>query len=265
MTPRAFVQDLGDRLVVVNAFPERRNPLSPELYAAILDATARAGAEDRITSVILWGQGGFFCAGGDLNVLSERSTLSEAERRGHIDALHAVIHALRDCPKPVIAAVDGGAAGAGVSLAFACDFILAAEDAWFTAAYVKAGLVPDGGLTGTLSDALPRAVVARMTLLGEPVAAQRLFDLGAVSDLAPPSGSRAAALALADRIAAGPGVAMQRIKRLLSTARHVDLPTQMNHERDAMAAALGSEEASEGIRAFLEKRRPDFKSLRARP
>ncbi|PIL13621.1 hypothetical protein P775_27045 [Puniceibacterium antarcticum] len=256
MTKRAYVEDLGDRLLVVNAYPERRNPLSADLYAAILDATAQAGAAARITSVTLWGRGGFFCAGGDLNTLSERREMSEAERRARIEELHAVIRSIRDCPKPVIAAVDGGAAGAGVSLAFACDFILAAEDAKFTAAYVKAGLVPDGGLTSTLSDALPRALVAQMTLLGEPVTAQRLFDLGAVTGLTPPLASREDAMDLGNRIASGPGGTMTAIKALLGTARHVDLATQMDHERNAMAAALGSAEAEEGMNAFLNKRPP---------
>ncbi|SNR27480.1 oxepin-CoA hydrolase, alternative type [Puniceibacterium sediminis] len=264
MTKRAYVEDLGDRLVVVNSFPERRNPLGPDLYTAILEATGRAATEARITSVTLWGTGGFFCAGGDLNTLSERRNLSLDELGEQIEELHDVIRSLRTCPKPVIAAVDGGAAGAGVSLAFACDFILAAEDAKFTAAYVSAGLVPDGGLTSTLSDALPRAMVARMTLLGEPVAATRLYDLGAVYDVTPPLGTREAALALGDRIAAGPTVTIARIKALLGTARHVDLKTQMDHERDAMAVALGSDEAREGMGAFLEKRRPDFKTLRER-
>lgn len=257
----ARVEDEGDRLLVVASNAARRNALSPDFYAALGDGLARA-AEPRIGAVIVHGAGGYFCAGGDLRSLRERRGLPFDERRARIETLHDLVRAIRACPVPVIAAVDGGAAGAGVSIAFACDLVVAASDATFSAAYVKAGLVPDGGLTATLAAHLPRPMLMRMALFGEPVEATRLRDLGAVSAICEPGGALAAANALADRLLAGPPEATARIKALVRAAYATPPDAQMDAERDAMAAALGGAEAGEGIDAFLNKRRPDFAARR---
>ncbi|WP_212523480.1 enoyl-CoA hydratase family protein [Actibacterium sp. MT2.3-13A] len=260
--PLARIEDLGDCLVVVNDNIARRNALTPDLYDALGTALARAGEEARIASVILWGAGGFICSGGDLTQLARRRELPRAARLERIEALHDLVRAIAACPKPVIAAVEGGAAGAGASLAFACDLIVAAETAQISAAYVRAGLVPDGGLTASLSALLPRALVSEMLLLGAPVPARRLHDLGAINALTPEGGAREAAMTLAGRIAAGPSGAQGAIKGLLATARSQGLAAQLDRERDAMADAVAGDEAGEGIGAFLEKRRPDFARLR---
>lgn len=257
----AYIEDLGDRLVVVNANNSRRNALSEEYYS-VLGAALKQAAEPRITSVVLWGEG-FFCAGGDLNLLAKRGGLTEEQRRGRIDELHDLIRAIRNCPKPVIAAVEGGAAGAGASLAFACDFIIAAEGSKFTAAYVKAGLVPDAGLSASLSALLPRAMVSEMLLLGQPVAAERLAELAAINAVVQAGQTRAQALALADKIAAGPSIAQGRIKTMINAAHDNSFNAQLDHERDAMATAIVAPEAQEGINSFLNKRQPDFIKLRA--
>lgn len=261
--PLARCDDLGDRLVVAAANPARRNVLSPEYYAVLLDALAVAAREPRIASVILHGEGGFFCAGGDLRLLAKRRELPVHERRERIEALHDVVRGILDCPVPVIAAVDGGAAGAGVSIAFACDLVVAAEDAGFTLAYVKAGLVPDGGATATLARHVPRATLMRMALLGERVPATRLFELGAIAALAPPGEAFAIASGLADRLADGPAAAQAGIKALVNAGRDGDVRAQLDRERDAMAEAIAGPEAAEGIEAFVHKRAADFRSLRA--
>jgi len=165
------LERLADRIVIHNR-AQKRGALSPEFYAAIREATMTAEGED-VRSILLTG-GLFFCAGGDLDTLATRSHLPETERREKIEVLHDVIRAMRDAPVPLIAAVEGGAAGAGLSLVLACDFVVAARDAAFTAAYVKAGLTPDGGLTWALARSLPHQMAARMCLLGEPVSAVRL-------------------------------------------------------------------------------------------
>lgn len=260
--PLARREDRGDRLVVVAANPARRNVLSPAYYAVLLDALAAAAREPRIASVILRGEGGFFCAGGDLRLLATRRELPEAERRMHIEALHDVVRSILDCPVPVIAAVDGGAAGAGVSIAFACDFVVAAEGAAFTLAYVKAGLVPDGGATATLARHVPRATLARMALLGDPASATRLFELGAIAALAPPGRAFEVASGIADRLADGPRVTQGRIKALLNASDEGGVRAQLDRERDAMAEAVAGAEAAEGIAAFVEKRAADFRALR---
>lgn len=260
--PLAYVEDLGDRLVVVNDNASRRNALSPGLYDALGTALARAAREPRIASVILWGAGGFFCSGGDLTQLARRRELPREARLARIEELHDLIRAITGCPKPVIAAIEGGAAGAGASLAFACDLIVASETAQISAAYVRAGLVPDGGLTASLSALLPRALVSEMLLLGAPVPARRLHELGAVNVLTAEGEAREAAMKLADRLAAGPSGAQGTIKGLLATARSQGLAAQLDDERDAMADAVAGDEAAEGIGAFLQKRRPDFRRLR---
>jgi len=254
---RARLDDRGDRLVVVNMNAKRRGALSPDLYAAITQAVEQA-AQPRIRAVILTSEGGFFCAGGDLNVLIERQGMAEDERRAQIEKLHDRIRALRACPVPVIAAIEGGAAGAGLSLALACDLIVAARDAQFTAAYVKAGLVPDGGLTASLARSLPRPLAMEMCLLGRPVGADRMAALGAVNLLTEPGEAEAAAQGLADTLARGPRDTQGAIRRMVASAYDLPEAEQLSRERDAMARATGSPEAAEGIAAFLDKRRPDW-------
>ena len=253
----ARVDDLGDRLVIVNMNASRRGALSPDLYAAIGDAMAKA-ADPRIRAVLITSEGGFFCAGGDLNVLIERRSLSEPDRRDKVDLLHDLVRAIRACPVPVIASVEGGAAGAGLSLALACDLIVAAEGAKFTAAYVRAGLVPDGGLTASLSRTLPRPLAMEMCLLARPVTAERMADLGAVNTVVPAGQADAHAQLLADALALGPRDAQSVIRGLVASAYETTEAAQLDAERNAMARAAGGPEAAEGIAAFLEKRKPEF-------
>ena len=253
----ARIEDKGDRLIVWNGNTEKRGALSPELYACIEQATTQA-QEERIRAVILTSEGRFFCAGGDLNVLIARRGLPEEERRGKVDQLHALVRGMRACPVPILAAVEGGAAGAGLSLALACDLIVASEEAQFTAAYVKAGLVPDGGLTSALSRLIPRALAMEMCLMGRPVMAARFHDLGAINRICTAGRAFDEAMAIADALAQGPRQAQGVIRGLVASAYEAQEAVQLDAERDAMAAAAGGDEAAEGIAAFLEKRKPSY-------
>jgi 2-(1,2-epoxy-1,2-dihydrophenyl)acetyl-CoA isomerase len=253
----ARIEDKGDRIIVWNGNAHKRGALSPELYACITQAVELA-AEPRVRAVILTSEGDFFCAGGDLNVLIARRDLPEDERRGKIDELHDVVRAIRGCPVPVIAAVEGGAAGAGLSFALACDLIVAAKGAKFTAAYVKAGLVPDGGLTASLARALPRQLAMEMCLLALPVTVDRMHDLGVVNALSAPGAAMHGAMAYADRLAQGPRQAQSVIRGLVAQGYDVTEADQLDAERNAMAHAAGADEAAEGIAAFLEKRKPNY-------
>ncbi|MGC3938651.1 oxepin-CoA hydrolase, alternative type [Roseobacter sp. EG26] len=255
----ARVEDRGDRLIIWNGNAARRGALSPELYAALAEAM-RLAEEPRVRAVILTSEGDFFCAGGDLNVLIERRKLSEAARRAKVDDLHDLIRALRACPVPLIAAIEGGAAGAGLSLALACDLIIAAAGAKFTAAYVKAGLVPDAGLTASMARCLPRPLAMEMCLLGQPVSAERMGALGVVNEVAAPGEALACAMVLADSLAQGPRDAQRVIRALVADSYETPQAQQLDAERDAMARAAGGVEAAEGITAFLEKRAPEFGS-----
>ncbi|MBB5514172.1 enoyl-CoA hydratase/carnithine racemase [Rubricella aquisinus] len=252
----------GASLIVTNHNTARRNALSPDYYATLALALEDAASDPGIACLILTGAGDFFCAGGDLNLLRERRTLPEAERRARVDQLHDLIRGIRSCPKPVMAAVEGGAAGAGMSLAFAADLIVASREARFTAAYVKAGLTPDGGLTHALLTRLPRPMVAEALLFGTPIPAERLYALGAINRLCNPGDALATACALADTLATGAGGAQATIKSLMTSAAHTDPATHLDHERDAMAHAVTSPDGIEGIDAFLGKRPADFRKTR---
>lgn len=253
----------GATLIVTNRNTKRRNALSPEYYTVLGDALWDAASDARIAAVILTGAGGFFCSGGDLNLLKDRRALPEPERRARVDQLHDLIRAIRTCPKPIIAAVEGGAAGAGMSIAFAADMIVAAEGATFTAAYVKAGVTPDGGLTHAMLNRLPRPLVAEAMLLGQPMLAEWLFALGAINRLCPPGAALTTAKTIAETIANGAPGAQAAIKALINSAGETDAATHLDHERDAMARAVTSPDGIEGIDTFLEKRTPDFRKLRS--
>lgn len=254
----ARLEDHGDRLEVVNLNIRAKGALSPDLYECITRACKHA-EDSRITSVVLRSEGGFFCAGGNLNLLRDRVSLSPEERRAEVEKLHDVIRAIRKCPVPVIAAVDGGAAGAGMSLALACDFIVAEEDANFTASYVNAGLVPDGGLTVALAAGLPRQLANEVCILGRPVSARRLYDLGVVNCVVPQGNVLDKVGCIAAVLSRGPREARSAVKTLVDQAYDQNNSDQMDREADAMAAAVVKDEAREGIGAFLEKRQPHFR------
>lgn len=254
----AYFEDLGDRLVIYNANVANRNAITLELYDVISKALGLASETDRIKSVIFTGAGSFFCAGGDLNRIRTRRFEPLEDRKAHIESLHDIVRKFRSCPKPVIAAVEGGAAGAGVSLAYACDFVVAGKDARFTVSYVRVGLTPDGGITHRLMKMLPRPLVNELCLFAEPIAAQRLYELGALNRLSEPGDAMSQASEIADRLATSPTSALSRIKQLLNEAEHSTFAEQMDLERDHMAAAVAEAPAVEGITAFFDKRKPDF-------
>jgi len=253
----ARLEDAGDRLIIWNGNTDKRGAISPELYACILEACDLA-SERRIRAIVLTSEGPFFCAGGDLNQLIKSQGMPADQRSARIDGLHDVIRAMRACPVPIIAAVEGGAAGAGLSFALACDIIVAAKGAKFVAAYVKAGLVPDGGLTAHLARTLPRQLSMEICLLAQPVLAEQMAHHGVVNSLTEIGGAMEAARGYADRFAAGPRDAQAAIRKMVANAYDVTEATQLDHERDAMGHATGAPEAAEGIAAFLEKRSPNY-------
>jgi len=246
-------------VVLWNTDTRARNALSPAYYDGMIRELQAAADDPSVAAVVLAGEGGYFCSGGNLNLLKERRAMTMAQRYASINRLHAIIRAIHECPKPVISAIEGGAAGAGLSIALVCDMVVSASDATFSLAYVKAGLVPDGGITHTLLQNLPRATVTRMALLGDAMTARRLHDLGAITELTEPGAALDTTCALAERLAAGPERAIATIKHLLNEARSATLHEQLEAERKAIGAALGGEEAAIGIAAFLDKKKPVFR------
>ena len=263
MSDAVLVRREGAVLLLVNNNPAARNAITPGFYEGLTAGLAQADADPGIGAVVLTGAGGFFCAGGDLNSLATRRKLPPAGRRERIEALHDTIRAIRDCGKPVIAAVEGGAAGAGVSYALACDMLVMARDAYLSVAYVKAGLSPDAGATAFLSKLVSRQLLTELCLTGDRIGATRLDALGVVNRLADAGRAEAEAIELAARIAQGPARAMGRIKTLCRQAPDNSLEEQLELEARHMVDSLGDAEAGEGIAAFFDKRKPDFAALRA--
>jgi enoyl-CoA hydratase/carnithine racemase len=176
-----------------------------------------------------------------------------------IDNLHGWIEAIRDCPKPVIAAVEGAAAGAGFSLALACDMIVAGASAKFVMAYVKVGLTPDGGGSWFLAQALPRQLVSEVLIEGKPVLSPRLHELGVVNKVVADGSALDTALAWCDDLVALSPNAVERIKSLVRDAQGNSLAQHFEAEKHNFVESLHHRDALEGISAFLEKRKPHYK------
>lgn len=253
-----FVEQKGRVRILTMNNPGKRNALSEGLYVGLSRQLAEVKNDPNTGAIILTGADGFFCSGGDLNKLATRKDYPIEERRRLLEGLHEVIREISAYDKPVIAAVEGGAAGAGFSLALACDMIVAAKNVRFSAAYVKVALSPDGGLTTFLAQALPRQLMTELCLTGEPIYAERLYNLGLVNRLTEENMVQKTALELAQSIATGPTESMATIKKLCRTAYERGLHAQLEAEADSMVLAQESVEAAEGIQAFLNKRKPDF-------
>ena len=246
-------------LILTISNPGAKNALHPDMYAAAIETLSTAERDNSIRAVVLTGADNFFCAGGNLKRLLENRSKPKSVQADSIDNLHGWIDALRDCPKPVIAAVDGVAAGAGFSLALACDMIVAGASAKFVMAYVKVGLTPDGGASWFLSQSLPRQLATEILIEGKPVLAPRLYDLGVVNRVVTDGTALDAALAWADELADQSPNSVERIKALVRDARHNSLSQHFEIEKQNFVESLHHRDGLEGISAFLEKRKPHYK------
>ena len=238
--------------------PGFKNALSPEMYAAGIEALGAFETNPDIRSVIITGEGAAFCAGGNLQRLAENRQQNKAVQAQSIDGLHSWIEAIRTYPKPVIAAVEGAAAGAGFSLALACDFCVAADDTIFVMSYSTVGLSPDGGASWALARSLPRQLANQLLMLAERITAQRLHDFGLVNEVCASGNALQSALALAERLNMRAGNAMSSIKELVNDAATNTLSQQLQQEKGHFVDNLHHANSLEGIQAFLDKRPPFF-------
>ena len=245
-------------LVLTMSEPATRNALSEQLYAAGGEALTVAESDPRVRAIVLRGDGDVFSAGGNVVGLAERRRADPSVQMQTLDRFHEFVEAIRACPKPVIAAVEGAATGGAFSLALACDLIVAAEDARFILSHARLGLSPDGGGTWQLAQMLPRPLALQLVWLAEPVTAQQLNALGLVNWLAPKGGALAQALVVAGRLAALAPGAVASGKELVNQARQQSLGEQLRLERDHFLENLYGADAGEGLQAFLDKRAPSF-------
>ena len=244
-------------LEIVN--PAQRNALTPEVSRGLARALRVADDDEGVGAIVLRGAGEHFCAGGNVKALAEmRATRPREAIFERISAINELARALRGIGKPVIAAVEGHAAGAGFSIAIGCDLIVAAENAVFTMSYVRIGVNPDGGGTWSLARALPPQLAMELTLTARPASAALLAAHGVVNRVVAPGAARTAALEWAAEISQGATRAIARAKRLLADAPCRPLGEQLEREREGFAEGMYGPEGGEGFAAFLEKRKPRF-------
>jgi enoyl-CoA hydratase/carnithine racemase len=258
MPSELLTERRGKTLVLTISDPPTRNTLSAQVIAAGIEALGVAEANPEIRAVIVQGAGANFCAGGNVQGLIERRAAGEAAQRRMLEHLHHWIETMASYPKPLIAAVEGAAAGAGFSLALACDLVVAAADARFVMSHAKLGLPPDGGATARLVEALPPALVKQMLWLAEPVPAASLHERGLVALVSLPGSALADALILAERLASLAPGAVASVKELVAQAPRRSLAEQLGAERDHFIANLFGADGGEGLQAFVEKRPPRF-------
>lgn len=234
--------------------PDALNALTAGLRGELLAALKEAARDETVRAVVLTGAGRAFCAGADL-----RGGSAEREfRRVLTTEYNPLVRAIRDLEKPVVAAVNGVAAGAGVSLALAADLVVAAADARFVPAFGRIGLVPDSGLTRTLVRALGRHRAAAILFLGDPLAAEEARVAGLVSRVVPAEQLGDEAAALARRLAEGPTRAIGLTKRLINHAEDVTLAESLAAEAALQDVAGRTADHAEGVAAFGERREPRF-------
>lgn len=241
---------------------ESLNALNPAMVDALRAATCQVAEDVRVRAVVVRGAGDHFMAGGDLKWFREQSVLPERVRRERfstlIEGVHAAVLEIKRMDKPVIAAVQGAIAGFGVSLMLACDLVVAADNSYFTLAYSSIALSPDGGATWSLPRHVGLKRAMEIALLGERFDASRALELGLVNRLVDGAQLDAETRKLAQRLAAGPGLALARTKELLNSstgALQDSFEAQLLAEQRAFVDCAAHPDFAEGLAAFFEKRR----------
>jgi enoyl-CoA hydratase/carnithine racemase len=243
----------GTAVVTIDR-PERRNALNLEVKGLIADAVDALIADDTVDVIVLTGAGGCFVAGTDL---AEMATMTP---QTHVVlGTDRVFNVLRHCPKILIAAVEGYALGGGCELALCCDLIIAGEDAAFGQPEIRVGIMPGAGGSQRLLRAIGKYRAMKLMLTGEPVRAPDALAMGMISEVAPKGAALDRALALAETILAMPPLAVRAIKEVVTLGQDAPLETALSLERKAFTMLFDTADQKEGMRAFLEKRKPTYR------
>ncbi len=238
--------------------PESLNSWNEELGEHLRDALATCASDDSVRAVMITGAGRAFSSGADLR--EHRADSDGAPDLGvRLGELYnPSILAVREMGKPVLASVNGAAAGIGCALALACDLVIAAESSFFLLAFVNIGLVPDGGATATVAARIGASRAAEMAMLGERVPASQALEWGLINRVVPDAELESASAELLARLAGGPTLAYRRIKELLNRSSYPHLAEQLDAEAAAQREQGHSTDFIEGVIAFSEKRPPRF-------
>ncbi|WP_310964302.1 enoyl-CoA hydratase [Nocardioides terrisoli] len=235
--------------------PDQFNALTGEMVVALVDRLHRATAEEAVRVVLVTGTGAAFSAGADL----EGADPAAKYDAGSVDGAAVMVDAVIGCDKPVVCGLNGVAAGVGMSLALACDLVVATESAALTLAFARVGLMPDGGATATLAASVGRARAMRLALTSDMLSAAEAYDAGLVTHVFPDTEYADQLERILQRLASGPPLAFAATKRAINAATLDRLSEAHAQERRGQSVLLRTKDAGEGMRAFLEKRRPDFR------
>ena len=249
----------GIALLVMNR-PDRMNALNNELATALNGTLTRIAADDSVRVVVLTGAGRAFCAGGDLGVIGKgREANNSKELEPILRAGMGAVLKIRTMPQPVIAAVNGAAAGAGMNVALAADIRISAEEAMFGQNFAKVGLFPDYGGTYFLPELVGPSKAAEMFYTGDMINAQTALSLGLVNKVVSAAQLEVEVRTLAQKIAAGPPLAVQAVKKVLFADEKAALEKALEAEVEHQMKCFASEDCLEGVHAFFEKRAPQFR------
>jgi 2-(1,2-epoxy-1,2-dihydrophenyl)acetyl-CoA isomerase len=239
--------------------PDRMNAWNAQLARDLLDALTSVGEDAGVRAVLLTGAGRAFSSGADLKESQSRDETGPHDLYSVLtERYHPLILGVREMPKPVVAAVNGAAAGIGLSLALACDLVLAAESAYFLLAFVNIGLVPDGGSSLLVPSRVGFARAAEMAMLGERIPARQAQEWGLINQVWLDEELPARAADLVDRLADGPTRAYAGIKRQLNNWLYQRMGEQLEFEARIQQEMGASGDFAEGVKAFTDKRQPRF-------
>ncbi|MGI9161469.1 MAG: enoyl-CoA hydratase [Mycobacterium sp.] len=240
--------------------PDSLNSLTTAMLETLADVLDQAAGDSAVKVVRLGGAGRGFCAGAGISAEDQQE--ARASLASGVDPLLAaanrVIRAIVDLPKPVVAVVHGPAAGVGVSLALACDVVLASETAFFLLAFTKIGLMPDGGATALVAASIGRARAMTMALLAERLPAREAFTHGLVSSVHPADDLESAAASVIEKLASGPAIALRNTKHAINAATLTELDDAIGRETSGQLTLLHTSDFAEGTRAFQERRAAAF-------
>jgi 2-(1,2-epoxy-1,2-dihydrophenyl)acetyl-CoA isomerase len=260
MTEPALMHTTGDHVLSLTLNrPESLNALTPGQRDDIIRLLAEASATAEVRAVVITGAGRGFCSGADLRGAgTPGARLTGDVARTLRTGAQRLIAAVLDCEKPVIAAVNGTAAGLGAHLAFACDLVLAAESARFTEVFVRRGLVPDGGGAYLLPRLVGPQRAKELMFFGDALSAPDAERLGLVNRVVPDEELQKTARALAERLAAGPTRALALTKQLVNASLDTDRTAAFAAEAAAQEINMTTADAREGVRSFVERRSAEF-------
>jgi enoyl-CoA hydratase/carnithine racemase len=253
-----IADESGIRTITLNR-PEKLNALAGHMRRDLAEALETAGSDRTVHVVVITGSGRGFCAGGDVVAMAELIERGDAEEFERLlGSARRVISAIRQMNKPVIAAINGPASGAGCNLAFACDLRIASSNASFSQSFVKVGLHPDWGGTYFLPRLVTPNKACEMFFLGEAISAEEALRLGIINYLVKPEELERATMDLAQRLRNAPPISIAAAKQAVYMSQAAELEEMLRYETEAQMRCFESQDGAEGVRAFLDKREPHF-------